>query len=115
VSALQCGRINEEGATAMEGFLRPPSTVLPENAVVPDRNLIVPAPNTFTHTLTSDQPFSYTTLEGAAVPDGELAKGTSVVLMVYDGGHVCRVVDGRGLYVEIACQSLKPLEQSPAT
>jgi len=100
---------------ATEGFLRPPSTVLPENAVVPDRNLIVPAPNTFTHTLTRDQPFSYTTLQGAAVPDGELAKGTSVVLMVYDGGHFCRVVDGRGLYVEIEYQSLKPLEQLPAT
>jgi hypothetical protein len=72
--------------------------------------LIVPAPNTFTHTLTSDQPFSYTTLEGAAVPNGELAAGALVVLMVYDGGHFCRVVIGRGLYVEIEYQSLKPLD-----
>ena len=102
--------MNEEGATAMEGFLRPPVEVLPQNAVVPDRNLIVPAPNTFTHTLASDQPFSYTTLDRTAVPDGELAAGTPVVLMVYDGGRFCRVVDGRGLYVEIEHKSLEPLE-----
>jgi hypothetical protein len=94
----------------MEGFLRPPTEVLPESAVVPDRNLIVPAPNTFTHTLAGDQPFSYTTLEGSAVPDGELTAGTPVVLMVFDGGRFCRVVDGRGLYVEIEHESLKPLE-----
>ena len=94
----------------MEGFLRPPVDVLPENAVVPDRNLIEPAPNTFTHALTSDQPFSFTTFEGTAAPDGVLAAGSRVVLMVYDGGRFCRVVDGRGLYVEIEHKSLKSLE-----
>jgi hypothetical protein len=102
--------MNEEGATAMKGFLRPPAEVLPENAVVPDRNLIVPAPNTFTHTLAGDQPFSYTNLEETAVPDGELTAGTLVVLLVYDGGRFCRVVDGRGLYVEIEHKNLKQLE-----
>jgi hypothetical protein len=107
--------MNPEGTTAMEGFLRPPRTVLPENAVVPDRNRIIPAPNTFTHTLLRDQSFSYTSLEGAAVPDGELAKGAPVVLMVYDGGRFCRVVDARGLYVEIDYESLKPIAESPAT
>ena len=33
----------------MEGFLRPEATVLPEGALVPERNLIRPAPNQFTH------------------------------------------------------------------
>jgi hypothetical protein len=32
--------------------------------------------------------------------DGEFSSGTRVVLMVYDGGEYCRVVDARGLYVE---------------
>jgi hypothetical protein len=44
----------------MEGyFLRPDAVVLSENAMVPDSNIISPAPNQFTHELTRPQPFYF--------------------------------------------------------
>lgn len=95
-----------------EGFVRPESLVLPANAVVPNENLIWPAPNRFTHVLTRVQPYFYRTVEEGAPADGEFAAGTEVVLLVYAGGGACRVVDGRGLYVEIeyaALRRLKPI------
>ena len=42
-------------------------------------------------------------------PEGEFPKGTKVVLLCYDGGNNCRVVDGNGIYVEIEFSSLKKL------
>jgi hypothetical protein len=98
-----------------EGFLRPPAVVLPESATVPDKNLIVPAPNQFTHTLTRDQSFFYNSAESAKSPDGALAAGTEVVLLVYDGGQYCRVADTRGLYVEIEYSALIERAQTPGT
>ena len=104
------GGIAEEVDAVMEGFVRPRAVVLPENATVPERNLIVPAPNQFTHELTRPQPFSFTGVQQAASPDGELPAGTKVVLLVYDGGRYCRVADGQGLYVEIEHDSLRALQ-----
>ena len=103
------GGVAEEVDAFVEGFVRPRAVVLPENATVPARNLIVPAPNQFTHELTRPQPFSFAGAEQAASPDGEFPAGTKVVLLVYDGGRYCRVADGQGLYVEIEHDSLRAL------
>lgn len=93
-----------------EGFIRPKAEVLPETALVPAGNLISPAPNRFTHELTRPQPYYYdddSRQRRAAA--GEFAAGTRVVLLVHDGGDACWVADGRGLYVQIDFDSLKPL------
>jgi hypothetical protein len=86
---------------------RPKSIVLSDAALVPERNLIKPPPNQFTHVLRRSQPYFYTDAQRA--PNGEFAAGTRVVLMVHDGGAYCRVVDGQGLYVETAFGGLRRL------
>lgn len=96
-------------ALSMEGFVRPDAVILPENAVIPDRNLILPAPNQFTHKLIRPQPFYFTGAQQGMQPDGQLLAGTKVVLLMYDGSNYCRVADGQGLYVEIEYDSLKKL------
>ncbi len=95
----------------MEGyFLRPEAVVLSENAMVPDRNIISPAPNQFTHELTRPRPFYFDGAQQGTPPNGgEFRAGTKVVLLVYDGGKYCRVADRQGLYVEIEYDSLKKL------
>lgn len=93
------------------GFLRPSAVVLSEHAIVPDKNLIFPAPNQFTHEVTRQQPFYFTGAQQAAAPDGQFQVGTKVVLLVYDGGSCCWVADGQGLYVETAFDSLKKIKR----
>ena len=93
----------------MEGFIRPEAIVLSDNAVIPERNLIVPAPNQFTHELTRSQPFYFDRAVQGDTPAGEFPAGTKVVLLVHYGGEVCGVVDGRGLYVETAYAGLRRL------
>jgi hypothetical protein len=92
----------------MKGFVRPDAVVLPESAVVPDENTIRPAPNRFTHELARAQPFYYDVSRRGGTPDGELPAGTRVVLLVHDDGDpLCRVADGRGLYVEVEYDALR--------
>jgi hypothetical protein len=93
----------------MEGFIRPDAVILPEDAMIPDNNLISPPPNQFTHELTQTQPYYYTGAQQASPPDGEFPAGTKVLLLVYDGGNYCRVADGQGLYVETEHSGLKKL------
>jgi hypothetical protein len=93
----------------MGHFIRPKAVVLPDEALVPARNLISPPPNQFTHRLSRAAPYYYAGAQQAARPDGELPADTKVVLLVHDGGRYCRVVDGRGLYVETEYESLEPL------
>lgn len=93
----------------MKGFTRPEAKVLADNALIPESNLISPAPNQFTHELTRTEPFYYSDAQPDRRPDGELEKGTKVVLLVLKDDKYCRVVDGRGLYVEVTCDSLKRL------
>ena len=93
----------------MERMLRPTVVVVPKSALVPRDNHVQPPPNQFTHAVRERQPFYY----GARTttrPDGQFAKGTQVVLMVYDRGRMCRVVDGQGRYVLTAFEGLKPLK-----
>lgn len=93
----------------MEGFIRPEASILDENAIIPENNLILPAPNQFTHELIGSQPFYYDRPQQRASPAGQFSAGTRVVLLVYEGGRYCRVVDGRGLYVEVEYGSLRKL------
>lgn len=94
----------------MKGVVRPKATILEEKALVPDRNLITPAPNQFTHELTKAQPYYYHGAQQGSPPDGEFSKGTKVVLLVYEGGSYCRVADDQGLYVETAFDGLKKIQ-----
>jgi hypothetical protein len=91
--------------------LRPEATVLSEGALVPERNLIRPPPNRFTHELLRDEPYSLDRPERGDEPDGVLKAGTSVVLLV-EGPDRCRVVDGEGLYVEVRRASLGELRDA---
>jgi hypothetical protein len=89
-------------------MLRPEPIVLGDDALVPDRHLIRPPPNRFTHELLNEEPFRFDRPEPAAEPDGVLPAGTQVVLLV-EGPERCRVVDGSGLYVEVRRASLRKL------
>lgn len=93
----------------MKGIIRPDAVVAPEGSLVPDRNLISPAPDQFTHEVTRPQPFYFTGARQSAQPDGQFAAGTRVLLIVHDGGGRCRVADAQGLYVEVEFDSLKRL------
>jgi hypothetical protein len=90
---------------AMEGMGRPEMKVLPDEALVPDRNRIVPPPNQFTHTVARRQPYYW---DQPDRPAGHFAAGTPVTLLVHDGGPLCRVVDERGLYVVTEHPGLTP-------
>lgn len=89
---------------------RPKAVVLGDASLVPPRNLVHPRPNRFTHELTKSQPYYYGDAQSAEAPDGELAAGAQVVLMVHDGGAYCRIVDDQGLYVDTAYEGLRPLK-----
>lgn len=94
----------------MEYFTRPNASILPEESMIPERNLVLPPPNQFTHELKSAQPFYYTGAQQASPPDGELPAGTKVVLFRREEeSSYCRVIDGQGLYVEIEFDSLRKL------
>jgi hypothetical protein len=92
-----------------EGFIRPDIVILGDESAIPDKSLIVPPPNQFTHEVTRAAPFFFTRPYPDSPPAGELAPGTQVILLVYEGGSHCRVADGRGLYVEIEYDSLRRL------
>jgi hypothetical protein len=92
----------------MEGMKRSRPIVLPNSSLIPGNCVISPAPNQFTHEVTASQPFY---VEGAPVgsPTGEFAAGTKVALLFHDGGEMCRVVDGAGLYVKTRFDGLRKL------
>jgi len=84
-------------------------TVLPESALVPDKNIISPPPNQFTHEVNELQPFYFSDVQEGGAPNGQIEAGTRVVLLVHDGGDYCRVADGRGLYVQTRFGGLRKL------
>jgi hypothetical protein len=89
-------------------MLRPEALVLADDAMVPDKNVIQPAPNRFTHELMVDEPYRFDRSEHAGENDGVFPAGTLVVLLV-EGPDRSRVVDGRGLYVDVRRASLRKL------
>ena len=92
----------------MENIIRPKATILPESAQLPDRNVLKPPPNRFTHEIVAEQPYYYMGRTQAAPPEGAFAPGTKVVLLRHDDAD-CWVADGRGLYVATACSGLRLL------
>jgi len=93
-----------------EGFLRPEPTVLGDEALVPDTSIVKPPPNRFTHELIRPAAFVYA-VQGPGAPRGELPPGTQVLLVRKDGEQAW-VLDGRGLYVQVPHESLRPLESA---
>ena len=91
--------------------LRPEAVVVGDEALVPEANVIRPAPNRFTHELIVGEPFWFDRSERSDEPDGVLRAGTPVVVLV-EAGETSRVVDGTGLYVEVRRSSLRPLLDS---
>ena len=91
----------------MDHMLRTNSEVLPESAMVPERNLLRPPPNQFTHKVKVEQPYYFQTPHLGAPAEGIFAAGTKVVLLLHDGGPVCFVADDRGLYVATAFAGLR--------
>lgn len=79
-------------------IIRPPITVLPETAQVPDRNLLMPPPNVFTHELLANCPYYYNEPRPGQAPAGELARGTRLLLLRTES-QACWVADASGLYV----------------
>ena len=90
------------------GMQRPKATVLPDSALVPPHCTISPTPNQFTHEVKERQPFYFSYKDPDTTPNGEFEAGAKVVLLVHHGGPMCRVVDGRGLYVETSFAGLRP-------
>jgi hypothetical protein len=89
-------------------MLRPPAVVLDKKALIPERNLVRPAPNHFTHELVVDEPYHFDRPDQLDKPDGVLPARTQVALLVA-GDERCRVVAGNGLYVEVRRASLRKL------
>jgi hypothetical protein len=82
----------------MKGMIQPESQVLPGAALVPDRNVIDPPPDRFTHTVTRVQPYFYAVPSENHAPDGHFQAGALVVLLK-DQNPYCWVADAQGLYV----------------
>lgn len=92
----------------MDKVIRPKAVVLPDSAQLPDRNVLQPPPNQFTHEVVAEQPYYYMGIDQAAPPEGKFPVGIKVVLLRQDGAE-CWVADGRGLYVATACDGLREL------
>ena len=92
----------------MKGFTRPIPIVLANASLVPKENIISPAPNQFTHEVIRSTPYYVNDQHGKTKKAGELSAGTKVVIL-HRGKRYCQVVDGRGLYVAIACNSVRKL------
>jgi hypothetical protein len=90
------------------GVVRPEAVVLGEDAVVPERNIVRPPPNRFTHELSVDEPYRLDRPKSGDEPDGVLPAGTRVALLVEEADR-SRVVAGSGLYVEVRRSSLRRL------
>ena len=93
----------------MDDFIRPKAVILESNSIIPEKNIISPAPNQFTHVTKESQPYYFIEVERAQNPDGEFKKDTRVILLKYDGGEYCWVANEQGLYVEVDHKGLRPL------
>lgn len=108
VHGISPGTYAHEWKASMEEFLRPKAEVLPDSALIPGKNLVIPPPNQFTHELTRDEAYHYGGT-AASSADGVFPIGTRVLLVRQQDGGRCSVIDERGLYVEVACDSLRRL------
>ena len=89
-------------------FVRPVPQVLDDAALVPRENLSRP-PERFTHAMKREMAYRFSATRGKA--DGRFAAGTRVVLAGPGIAGRCRVIDGRGLSVYVACSALRELKR----
>jgi hypothetical protein len=89
-------------------MLRPEFVVVPDEALVPDANIIRPAPNRFTHEVIDDELYHFDRDGATDRPDGVLPAGTPVVVLV-EGEELWRVADASGLYIEVHRTNLRAL------
>jgi hypothetical protein len=94
----------------MKGFIRPEAVVLPEKALIPSPNVVTPPPNHFTHQTKRETPYFYNDAAHGQQPDGVLLPGARVIVLRCEDGGRCRVVDERGLYVQVDGESLEQLK-----
>jgi hypothetical protein len=92
-------------------MLRPEFVVVPDDALVPDANVIRPAPSRYTHELIDDEPYHFDRARSSGQPDGILPAGTPVLLLV-EGDELCRVAAATGLCVDVRCTNLRALSPS---
>lgn len=99
----------------MPVIIRPPATVLPPEAELPERNYLRPAPNVFSHELAVGQPYYHDEpLAAAHSPAGGWAAGTPLlVLRVLEEPDCCWVADGSGRYVVTPRPGLRRLAKPP--
>ncbi len=95
------------------GVLRPTAEVLAADALVPSANVLQPPPDQFSHVLTRDEPYRFGS-DPTASPDGELQRGAPVLVVANDGLHA-RVIDKRGLYVQVRSESLRSRRRGPTS
>jgi hypothetical protein len=93
----------------VDKVIRPKAVVLSDSAQLPDRNVLQPPPNQFTHEVVAEQPYYYMGMDQAAPPQGKFVIGTKLLLLRHDGAE-CWVADDRGLYVATACDGLRHLK-----
>jgi hypothetical protein len=93
----------------MKGFNETKFKVLSEESIVPEKNIISPAPNQFSHQIVRLCPYYFNKYEQTRPPDGKLKKGAKVTLLVYEKGDYCRVADKRGLYIEVLYKDIAKL------
>lgn len=91
-----------------EGVLRPERMVLGDDALIPDENVVRPAPRRFTHELAVDEAYYFDRETADRAPDGVLAAGTHVVVADLGQGW-SRVIDHRGLAVDVHTARLRRL------
>jgi hypothetical protein len=101
-----------ELAPDARAVLRPDVVVLRDEALLPASNVVRPAPARLTHELVVDEPYRLDRAGRGPQPDGVLPAGTRVAVLVA-GEDRCRVVDARGLAVDVRRVSLRALPEEP--
>jgi hypothetical protein len=105
------GPIGDEQPDEIGEMLRPEFVVVPDEALVPEANIIRPAPNRFTHELIHDESYFFDREVATDQPDGVLPAGTPVALLV-EGDELCRVAVASGLYIGVRRANLRSIDPS---
>lgn len=80
--------------------------MLSESALVPETNVMRPAPTELTHELLVDEPFSFDRSRPTGHPDGVIPAGTAVAV-IHAHADLCRIADASGLSVHVRRSSLR--------
>jgi hypothetical protein len=92
----------------VDRVIRPKAVVLPDSALVFERQTISPPPNQFTHEVVVEQPYYEIDADDSAAAAGQFQSGSKLVLLRHDDGPMCHVADARGHVVKTAFEGLRP-------